>query len=43
MAPEHFADLLEEFRIALAGGDFHAYPPRHLMGNLEIHLGHCGA
>ena len=40
---EHFADLLEEFRIALAGRDFHAYPPRHLMGDLEIDLGHCVA
>jgi hypothetical protein len=40
---EHFADLLEEFRIALAGRDFHAHAPRHLMGDLEIHLGHRGA
>ena len=40
---KHFADLLEQFRIALAGRDFHAHAPRHLMGDLEIHLGHRGA
>ena len=37
---KHFADLLEQFRIALAGRDFHAHTPRHLVGDLEIHLRH---
>ena len=37
---KHFANLLEQFRIALAGRDFHAHPPRHLVGDVEIHLRH---
>src|ERR1700761_972560 len=36
---EYFANLLEEFGIALAGRNFHADAPRHLMGDLQVHLG----
>jgi hypothetical protein len=37
---EDFADLLQQFGIALAGRDLHAHPPRHLVLDPQIHLGH---